>query len=442
MMRTRTIIIFSALLAMIIQLNACTETTESDQLVFTNATIWDGTGELHENAALVTQHGKVMNIIPMGDPSFPGGAEQIDLDGRYVIPGLINAHGHVGVAKGLETGGIAESVSNVSYQLKKYARYGITTVVSLGDEPIHAFLVRNNNDPAAVPMSRLYLAGEVLNPYSPEEARESVRRRAEQRPDWLKIRIDDGLGSWDKMPREVYSAIFDVADSLNIPVAAHIVELWDAISAVREGASLVGHSVRDQPVTEELIEVMKENNVCITPTLTRELSTYIYRERPDFFDDPFFKKEVDPIVIEQLQLPSVQEFYSSEEADYFRDALPLATENMMALHNAGVKIAMGTDSGPPARFQGYFEHLEMEMMQSAGMTPEEVLLSATRIAAECTFMDEELGTLEEGKWADFVVLNENPLADVQNLRTIEGVYIGGNSVDLSSPDQTSENQEE
>jgi len=442
MMKTRTIIILSALLGIIIQLNACTETTESDQLVFTNATIWDGTGELHENAALVTQHGKVIDILSMDDPSFPGSAEQIDLDGRYVIPGLINAHGHVGVAKGLQTGGVAESVTNVTNQLKKYARYGVTTVVSLGDEPIHAFLVRDNNNPADVPMARLYLAGEVLAPETPEEARETVNRRAEQRPDWLKIRIDDGLGTRDKMPREVYSAIFDEADSLNIPVAAHIVELWDAISAVREGASLVGHSVRDQPVTDELIDVMRENNVCMTPTITRELSTYIYRERPDFFDDPFFTKEVDPLVIEQLQLPRVQEYYSSEEADYFRDALPLATENMMALHNAGVKIAMGTDSGPPARFQGYFEHLEMEMMQDAGMTPEEVLFSATRIAAECTFLGDELGTLEEGKWADFVVLNGNPLADVRNLRTVESVYVGGNAVNLNSPYQTSQNQEE
>jgi imidazolonepropionase-like amidohydrolase len=412
---------------------SCTKTAENNLLIFTNATIWDGTGELHQNATLLTEDGKVTGIIPMNDPSFPESAEHVDLNGRFVIPGLINAHGHVGVAKGLQTGGPAESVMNVSNQLKKYARYGITTVVSLGDEPVHAFLVRDNNDPAAVPMARLYLAGEVLNPPNPEEAREAVNRRSEMNPDWLKIRIDDGLGSREKMSREVYSAIFDQADSQNIPVAAHIVELYDAIAAVREGASLVGHSVRDQPVTDELIEVMKENSVCVTPTLTRELSTFIYRERPEFFDDPFFTKEVDPQVIEQLQLPRVQEYYSSEEADYYRDALPLATENMMALHNAGVKVAMGTDSGPPARFQGYFEHMEMEMMQDAGMSPEEVLLSATRIAAECTFLDDELGTLEVGKWADFVVLDENPLSDVRNLRTIESVFVGGNRVDLRSP---------
>jgi len=434
----RTFLLIFLLIPLLSLFTACTEEPKTDQLIFTNATIWDGTGELHEDAALVTENGKVAGILSMDDPSFPEDAEKIDLDGRYLIPGLINAHGHVGVAKGLQTGGVAESVTNVTSQLKTYARYGITTVVSLGDEPIHAFLVRDNNDPAAVPMARLCLAGDVLNPETPEEAVEVVNRRVEERPDWLKIRIDDGLGSRDKMHREVYSAIFNRARELEIPVAAHIVELWDAIAAVREGASLIGHSVRDQPVTEELIEVMKETNVCITPTLTRELSTYIYRNRPGFFDDPFFTKEVDPLVMEQLQLPSVQEYYSSEVADYFKNALPLATENMMRLHEVGVKVAMGTDSGPPARFQGYFEHLEMEMMQDAGMTPEDVLFSATWIAAECTFIDDELGTLEKGKQADFVVLKENPLSDIRNLRTIESVYIGGNSVSLRSPYQVFE----
>jgi len=140
-------------------------------------------------------------------------------------------------------------------------------------------------------------------------------------------------------------------------------------------------------------------------------------------------KEADPDVIEQLQQPEVQQRYTGREADYFREAIHRAELNMMRLHNAGVRIAMGTDSGPPARFQGYFEHLEMEMMQDAGMNPIEVLTSATRYASECMRIDEELGTLEEGKWADFLVLDDNPFENIRNLRSIHSVYIGGNEVD-------------
>ena len=168
--------------------------------------------------------------------------------------------------------------------------------------------------------------------------------------------------------------------------------------------------------------------MCITPTLTRELSVFVYAGRPDFFDDPFFLKYADPDVLEELQKPEVQQRYTGRSADYYREALPLATENMMVLHRAGIPVAMGTDSGPPARFQGYFEHLEMEIMQDAGMQPEEVLASATRLAARCMNLGDS-GSLESGNLADFLVLDQNPLEDIRNLRSIDAVLIGGKPVE-------------
>ena len=89
---------------------------------------------------------------------------------------------------------------------------------------------------------------------------------------------------------------------------------------------------------------------------------------------------------------------------------------------------MGTDTGPPARFQGYFELMELELMAKAGLTPRQVLTAATRDAARCMKIDSEVGTLETGKWADFVVLNADPLADIKATRAIDAVYIAGNKV--------------
>lgn len=91
-------------------------------------------------------------------------------------------------------------------------------------------------------------------------------------------------------------------------------------------------------------------------------------------------------------------------------------------------MAMGTDTGPPGRFQGYFEHLEMEMMADAGLTPMQVITAATGGAARCVGLDQEIGTIEPGKRADFIVLQSNPLDDIRNTRTIESVWINGNPV--------------
>ena len=405
---------------------SCEDPYPENITVYTNATIWDGTELMAmENSALIVHQGEVFEILDMTDPDFPEHGNFVDLDGRYVVPGLINAHGHVGVARGLDSGEEASTRGNVVDQLQRYAAYGITTVVSLGDEPDAAFDVRNDGDFSDNGMARLFVAGNVLSPGSSEEARTDVEALMDRNPDWTKIRVDDGLGTREKMQPDVYSAVIEASHSYDTPLAAHIVQLEDAKGVVENGADLVAHSVRDEPVDQELINLMLERDICITPTLTREVSTYIYRERPDFFDDPFFLSKADPDVLEELQDPEVQQRYTGEAADYYRDQLSLAEENMMRLHNSAVRVALGTDSGPPARFQGYFEHMEMEMMQEAGMTPTEVLTSATSFAAECMGIEENLGTLEPGKTADFLVVEEDPFDDIRNLRQIYSVYIGG-----------------
>jgi imidazolonepropionase-like amidohydrolase len=256
-----------------------------------------------------------------------------------------------------------------------------------------------------------------------------VRQIAEMNVDWAKIRVDSNLGQGQKMAPEVYQAFIDEAHRLGIPLAVHIVELEDAKALTRAGADFIAHSVRDLPVDGELISLLNERRICLTPTLTREVSTFVYASRPDFFDDPFFLREADPAILAQLEEPARQQQMSqSPSAQYWEAQLPLAMANLKALADGGVRITMGTDSGPAARFQGYFEHLEMEMMSDAGLTPMQVIVSATGDAARCMGLDQEIGTIGAGKWADFVVLEANPLDDIRNARTIESVWIRGNQV--------------
>ena len=108
--------------------------------------------------------------------------------------------------------------------------------------------------------------------------------------------------------------------------------------------------------------------------------------------------------------------------------LKTAQQNLKKLYDSGVKVGFGTDTGPPGRFPGYFEHLEMELMTDAGLTPSQVITIATRNSAEFLGRSKDLGTLESGRWADLIVLQKNPLENIKNTRTIDSVYIAGNKV--------------
>jgi imidazolonepropionase-like amidohydrolase len=208
-------------------------------------------------------------------------------------------------------------------------------------------------------------------------------------------------------------------------VAAHIFYLDDAKALVRAGVAFIAHSVRDRPVDAELISLLKERGVCVCPTLTREVSTFVYESEPDFFRDPFFLKSADPAVLTALRDPRRQaQMRESKSAQRYKVALDVALANVKRLVDGGVQIASGTDTGPPARFQGYFEHLELDLLARAGLRPSEILAAATGNAARCHRLA-DLGMLRSGAWADFVVLTGDPLADIKNVHAIDSVWVGG-----------------
>lgn len=399
-------------------------------IAFEGARIVDGTGAGPlEDGVLLVREGRIAAVGPRSEVEVPEGARTVDLEGRTVVPGIVNAHGHVGQAQGLRTGPDVYTRDNILDQLRLSARYGVTTVVSLGGGGPEGVAVRDEQDRPDLERARLRLAGPVLSPDSPSEVPELVDELRAMDVDWVKFRVDDFLGRGTKMSPQVYDEIIEEAHERGLPAAAHIVDLADAKGVLRSGADLIAHSVRDTRVDDELVDLLLENDVCVSPTLAREVSTFVYRDRPDFFDDPFFTREVDDQVMEALLDPDRQaSVRASESARYYEEALPVAQENLRTLHDAGVGIAFGTDSGPAARFQGYFEHMELELMAEAGLEPAEILRSATGEAARCMGLDDEVGTLEEGKWADFVVLRRDPLDDVRNLRAIESVWIAGNEV--------------
>jgi imidazolonepropionase-like amidohydrolase len=385
--------------------------------VFTGMRLYDGTDRAPvAGAAVVVRNGRVVAAGPAASVSIPAGAERIALDGKYVIPGLINAHGHA---------------NNLERDLATYAKHGVTTVVSLGndDNAPAAVAARDAQATPALARARIYTSGPVINPRTADEARADVARIAAMKADIVKIRVDDNLGTSAKMAPDVYRAVIDEAHKRGLRVAVHLFYLEDAKGVLEAGADFIAHSVRDKEVDQDVIARLRARGVCLCPTLMREVSTFVYESTPAFFSDPLFIKYADPQWVKQRQDPAFQaKMAKNPTAQRYKAALEVASRNVRKLSDAGVTIAMGTDTGPDGRFMGYFELMELELMAKAGMTPKEIIQSATREAARCHKLDADLGTLEAGRWADFVVLDADPLADVANVKKISDVYVAGNRV--------------
>ena len=403
------------------------EQTSQSFTAYTGATIIDGSGSTPiQDGVLLISNGRVVAVGTKENVKIPEQATIHEVTGKTIIPGLINAHGHVGDVKGIEGGHYSKE--NIIDNLSIYARYGITTVVSLGGDKPEAEMLRAVNDTTNTTHARLFIAGEIINGKTPAEAMAVADSNHHMGVDIMKIRVDDNLGTSPKMPEEIYRAAIQRAHELGYKMATHMYYLDDARKLLDAGADMMAHSVRDLPVDEAFIQLIKQKKASYCPTLTRELSTFVYEDTAEFFSDPFFLREYDTTTIKPLLDPARQQkMRDSKSAQTYKKQLSVAKANLKTLCDQGVPIVFGTDSGVPTRFIGYFEHIEMSMMADAGLTPQQILLSATKNPAEYLGL-KDVGTLVPGHWADFLVLDADPLSDIKNIRKINAVFIAGHEV--------------
>jgi len=416
----------------------------AETTVLKNFTLIDGNGGPPvPAAALVMVDGRIQSIGPLSRIKAPAGAQVVDLTGKYVMPGIINLHGHVGNVIDLTQDRKFFTRENVEKDLKTYASYGVTTVASMGTDQDLIFQVREEQRGGRPTMTRVYTAGQgfvypggmgampgvTFMVESPADVAKDMDELARKKPDYVKMWVDDNLGHAKHMPIEVAKAVIDDAHQHHLRALAHIFYYDDARKLSDAGISALMHSVRDKPVDDALIDTMKKHGVWqAAATFTREESMFIYAKTPEFVDDPFFTRAVSEKVVATLIDPAYQKrFASNPDALKYEGFLKTAQQNLKRLADAGIPFGMGTDAGPPGRFPGFFEHWEMALMVEAGLTPSQVITASTKRGAE--FLNaKDLGTVEKGKWADLIVLNKNPLEDISNTREIYTVYIAGNKV--------------
>lgn len=412
--------------------------------VLEDFTLIDGTGRPPAtHVSMIVNNGRIRWVGPAAELRMPAGAEEISLAGTFVMPGIVNLHGHIGNTVDLTQDAKFYNRENIERNLKTYASYGVTTVLSMGTDQDLIFRIRDQQRSGRLSVTRVYTAGQGfvfkggyggLAGVTPQVAsvadvQAEIDSLAAKKVDIIKLWMDDHLGTQKKMPYDIAKAIVDGAHRHHLHAAAHIFYLQDAQQLVDDGVNGLAHMVRDKPVDQALIDSMKKHGTWqMAGTLTREASMFIYSGDAPFLALPFFTRSVSENVLRTLKSPAYQQTIRSDpEFGRYQGFFEMAKKNLKTLADAGVRYGMGTDTGPPGRFPGYFEHWEMQLMVEAGLTPMQVIVAATRSGAE--FLEaRDLGTLQPSKWADLIVLERNPLEDIKNTQTIRAVYIAGNRV--------------
>ena len=367
----------------------------------------------------------------------PPGASRVSLQGKTVMPLLVDIHGHIGFLKDGVFAAEHYGAENVIDQLRMLESFGVGAFLSLGtDIGPDAFRIREEQRAGRLGGARLLVAGRgfvapgggpTISPLEhvpyevdrPEIARLLVRDLAERDVDMVKVWADDRNGTRPKLAPEIYRAVIDEAHARGLRVMAHVYYLEDAKDLLRAGVDGFAHMVRDQELDEEFVRLAKERNVFQAAALAIQAKPV----GSGWLQDPAFWEKTPAHVVARLErgetgLPGMP---TAEQTERFK---ALMRKNVTKLKAAGIRIALGGDTGIPTRFVGYNEHLELQALVDAGLTPLEALAAGTRVGAEVLGL-RDLGTLAPGKSADFLVLDENPVENIANTTKIAAIYRKG-----------------
>ena len=413
-------------------------------LVLNHVRLIDGGGGVPlEDAALVIEKGRIQYAGPADAAKIPDDAETLNLRGKTVVPGIINLHGHVGATKGVVQDVANFTRDNVIANLRTYARYGVTSTTSMGTDLDEMIEYRDERNRDAFQSARVHTAlqgfttiagypttapgvkGVAQEVAGGAQARARVDQLADKGADLVKMWVDSHHGEFEKLPLSTAEAIIAQARKRGLIAFAHVYELADGLALAKAGIDIIGHSVRDEETTDDFASALIGGDITYVPTLMREVSTYVYSQSPPWLGDAFFLKSIDESTLEALKTTMKRAQSSRAVIDQGKQDLKMAMVNLKRLHDAGVNIGFGTDTGPPGRFAGFFEHLEAELMVEAGLEPMDVIVAWSKNAAHALEIDNDFGVLAKGKVADLVVLNRNPLDNIRNTRSIHAVYLGG-----------------
>ena len=363
-----------------------------------------------ENATIVATGGRITQVGPSASVKVPAGATRVRLAGKTVMPTIVDTHVHLSTTR-----------EALLTDLRQRAYFGVSAALSMGlDPPGDPFAVR---DEAPAGMARYFLAGRGITspepgrtdvPYwitSEAEARKAVQEQAALKVDLIKIWVDDRDGKYKKLSPELYTTVIDEAHKHQLRVAAHIFNLSDAKGLLKAGLDAFAHGIRDVDADDEVVALIKaRKHVVLIPNMP---------DRGVQADYSWLKGSIPDGELAKIQA-------GATDRPAAQAAWGIQARNLKTLADAGMTITVGTDGNT-----AWAPHVEMADMVASGMTPAQVLVSATKNGAEFLRMN-DTGTIAVGKNADLLVLDANPLDDITNTRKISAVYLKGVAVDRAA----------
>ena len=441
-------------------------TANAETIALVNGTLINpGTSQIVQNATIVINGDRMAAVGDATRISVPKEARTIDCKGKFILPGYIDTHIHFFQSGDLFTrpdGADLNSVrpykeevawvkSHLNDVFARYLRSGITSVVDVGG-PFWNFEVRKTAN-ATPKAPRVAVAGPLISSVSrekldlgdppivkidtPDQARDFVRKLAEQKPDLVKIwYIVDNEHPVESF-RPIVRATIEESHAHKIRVAVHATELETARAAVQEGADVLVHSVVDKPVDDAFVKLLKDRNVILCPTLVvfeRYGRTFSHQlnltPEEKAWGNPEVIASLDVTKVPRDKLPDriKTALAKPEEAlDRIKKTYEVALPNLKKLEDAGVTIAAGTDAGNIGTIHGPALFREFQLMKEAGLTPMQILQSATADAAKLFGGDTgaRIGKIDTGNFADLIILRSNPLDDISRASEIDTVIKNG-----------------
>lgn len=417
-------------------------TAQSNGLLLENVTIIDGTGRPAIANAHVLVLGDRIATVSRESLDVPSGVRRIDGSGKYLIPGLMDMHIHLTGARG--PGGMNERAGVRALHGLLYS--GFTSVYDAGNIPDYIFGLRTRERAGDLMAPRIFASGGVVTATgghgggrgatlvdSWPEAIEALDAHLAREPDVVKLTFDEhGWGTRPLIPLLDPDLMEKVGTYLNergVRTTVHISHEFRARQAIAAGINTLAHPIIQGPVSEGFVQLMASTGTPMVSTLTIGEGYSRLVEHPEFLDRPIYQAVYEPEVLEELRT-NVRDAYAARTwTTWMKVMTPVAQENLRLIVEAGGSIVLGSDQST-----GPASHRELELMVEGGIPAVEAIRIGTLNAAAFLGQERDLGSVEEGKFADLVLLNRDPLEDISNAQDIALVIKGGVVVDRGALD--------